>query len=121
MIEYPIDTSRMKILCSICKKPLKRDLSRYPNPVCDKCDRKALNARGKPARHMREYPEYRKRMDMILFADGGDNPVFIDGKKCWRRYKFGGWITMLDKNDGKDIGEFYKRGFLHKPRSSPKR
>jgi len=42
------------------------------------------------------------------WGDGGDNPLFVDGFKCWRRYKFGGFVTMRDFSVARDIGEFCK-------------
>jgi hypothetical protein len=87
-----------QLVCSICGKDLPNPAfaSNYPNFVCSECCKRAVNSRGEPPEHQSLY-------------DGGDNPIFIDGRKCWRRYQFGGFITMLDNLDCHDIGEFYDR------------
>lgn len=88
------------VSCAICRQPLLEGDLRYPREVCRECDRRALNAKGSKARHISQYPESRaaqaraKKGEFIDFGDDGDNPVFIDGLKCWRRYRFGGWVTM---------------------------
>ena len=89
---------KITLTCSICNQVLPNpEFARnYPNFVCRECDSRAINDRGELAEFFSQY-------------DDGDNPVFIDGKKCWRRYRFGGYITMLDESDCKDIGEFYDR------------
>jgi len=84
--------------CSICNVELDDPefASNYPNFVCRECDARALNGKGEPPHH-------------DSMHDNGDNPVFIDDIKCWRRYRFGGYITMRDKFDCADILEFYAR------------
>ena len=85
--------------CSICQRDLTLDYgngfsSNYPNMVCGVCSRKAVNAKGhKPAHNS--------------MGDWGDNPVFIDDIKCWRRYRFGGFVTMRDYHDCPSITDFY--------------
>lgn len=87
-----------QVNCAICNQALPDpDFARnYPNLVCRACDARALNAAGEPA-------------SFESMHDYDDNPVFIDGNKCWRRYRFGGHITMRDEFDCADLGEFYDR------------
>ena len=88
----------MQPKCAICNGDLDNpDFARnYPGLVCRKCDARAVNADGAPPRHESMY-------------DDGDNPVFIDGIKCWRRYKFGGYVIMRDYHDCTDMSEFYDK------------
>ncbi|MBP7582871.1 MAG: hypothetical protein KBA61_02475 [Spirochaetes bacterium] len=86
------------VTCAICGNPLGEPYSIYPRVVCPRCDSRALNERGEPARHILQKVPPGKAVDYV-FADDGDNPVFIDGIRCTRRYKFGGWVTMRDAPD----------------------
>ena len=88
----------MKVACSICGQIVANPsfARNYPGYVCRRCEARAVNERG-------ERPH-----DESMY-DGGDNPVFIDGIKCWRRYRYGGYITMRDYHDCGGIVEFYEK------------
>lgn len=88
----------MELACSICGAELNNPAfpRNYPNFVCRECDGRAVSSEGGLPRHESQY-------------DDGDNPVYIDGHKCWRRYRFGGYITMKDDYDCRSIGEFYDK------------
>lgn len=81
--------------CAICGAALTEPHSNYPRAVCPACDARALNAQGEPARHITQTVPA-DEAHRYAFTDDGDNPVFIDGIRCTRRYKFGGWVSMRD-------------------------
>ena len=80
------------LLCPICSRNLLEDfedaefIATYRGLVCRECDARALNVEGKTLGASGVYFE------------GGDNPVFIDSQKCWRRYRFGGHVTMVENS-----------------------
>jgi len=91
---YDPDGKIVNYLCAICSFPMCPVL-KYPNLICRECEHEAKNVMG-------EVPQYRGDFD-------GDNPIYIDGKKCWKIYKFGGYVTILDKLDCNNVNEFYSK------------
>jgi hypothetical protein len=77
--------------CNICgHEPVSDD---FPRLVCPRCDALALNDAASPARTSAD-------------GSGGDNPVYIDGRQCWRHYYAGGYVTMLDVDNCRDLDQF---------------
>lgn len=104
--------------CAICGGALEQispDMtSAYPNLVCWECDVKAETSDGEEPKQGSAYQEKVKAEaedpgSVNFPANPGDNPVFIDGQKCWRRYRFGGYVTRLDQFDCDDIWEFREK------------
>ena len=112
MVAYPPDEPQE--VCALCEAPFERDsierTSIYVNVVCRACDQRAVNRSGAEPATGRAYlqRESDEPIDPGVVADVGDNPVFIDGQKCWRRYKFGGHITRLDEHDCDSVEEFLR-------------
>jgi hypothetical protein len=117
MVEYPPGEPQEQ--CAICGEPFTQYGSTfaegYANLVCVTCDKQAVTEQHEPPKHGNEYSDDDTVIDddgetVTLRAppDDGDNPVFIAGQKCWRRYRFGGWITRRDDHDCDSLTEFYK-------------
>jgi hypothetical protein len=101
------------MVCPICGGEGGEPSDEPPNSVCDECDRRAVSERGAEPWHgwpPGERPDPDPDDDVIqLPPDAGENPVFIDGQKCWRRYRFGGWVTWVDEHDCDSLEEFYEK------------
>ncbi len=96
--------------CPICGGSGGDDSSPPPMVVCDECDERAVTENGTEPWHgwpPGEAPDSEPG-EVTVPPDRGANPVFVDGQKCWRRYRFGGWVTMVDEHDCDSIEEFYE-------------
>jgi hypothetical protein len=82
--------------CAICDRPHENPdfASNYVTMVCSECDSRAVNIAGNPPLWESMY-------------DSGENPVFVDGHQCWRRYRFGGYVTMRDCWNTESLEVFY--------------
>ncbi|ELY81024.1 hypothetical protein C486_07998 [Natrinema gari JCM 14663] len=113
MVSFP--PGEPQAVCALCDAPFEvydaERTSIYANVVCQACDARAVSSTGNEPAVGREYlrRESDEPIDSAVVADVGDNPVFIDGQQCWRRYKFGGWITRLDEHDCESVGEFRRK------------
>jgi hypothetical protein len=87
------------------------DSGTSPNVVCEECDEQAMNEDGEEPWHGWPPEEEPETEDGVIATppDAGENPVFIDGQKCWRRYRFGGWRTFVDEHDCDSLDEFYEK------------
>ena len=106
--------------CPICRDGPMRPRGNFPVRVCEECDQRAVNEDGdEPWTGFP--PDAQPKEDLSAIVDppsDGENPVFIDGHKCWRRYRMIGWKTYLDHYDCDTLREFYIRHGLMEPHES---
>ena len=109
--------------CSICKKKIHNsNLPAYfPHYVCQECDKRAVMKNGRLALQWFSKRVEKLRSEdpigykeIITSSDTGPNPVFIDGHKCWRRYRMGTWVTMKDIYNSWSLEEFEHNNFFNK-------
>lgn len=76
----------------------------YPGQLCVACQERAEPEPGGD--------------DLDTLGDAGPNPVYVDGIKCWRRYRQGGYLTMRDDTPCRSLNKFY--GITTLPEWSPR-
>jgi hypothetical protein len=111
---------KSRLRCAICEEQFdgiyRVAASDYEHLVCRQCDERAVTEDGSEPQFGNEYAgrdtvvENSEGKKVIQMApDVGDNPVFIDGEKCWRLYEFGGFVTLWDPYDCDSFREFHQK------------
>lgn len=108
------DSNSTQIRCAICGTPdtdARKLAIGYANPVCKACDELAVNKEGaEPWTGWKPGNEPESEPGVIqLSPDQGENPVYIAGVKCWRRYRFGGHVTRRDAFDCDSLEQFQQK------------
>lgn len=76
--------------------------------ICPACDQRVVDVDGNPGEPVLPDGLAEAGLDAVMaFEYSEPNPVFVDGKKCWRRYRFGGYVTLRDPWDCATLLEFY--------------
>jgi|CZKY01.1.fsa_nt_gi hypothetical protein len=96
--------------CAVCGEQvtgfLARFVAEYPHLVCRECKTRAVNSSGiRPPRSA--------QMDSSV-------PVYIDGYKCWRQWRFSNFVMMRDFYDSNTRDEFYFRAKRERERAAKK-
>lgn len=116
-VEYPPGEPQDE--CAICGGPFEdygpEFVSMYANVVCTSCDERAVTGDGVDPTYGIGYHDPFDDDDdddaptMRTGPDACDDPVFVDGRKCWRRYRFGGYVTRKDDFDCDSVEEFERK------------
>jgi hypothetical protein len=117
MVEFP--PGEPQEICAICREEFEHHdpefAAGYANLVCEACDEQAVTRADERPKHGNEYlgkdsfvDDDSDTLTIRLDPHVGENPVFIEGQKCWRRYRFGGWITRRDDHDCDTLEEFHE-------------
>jgi hypothetical protein len=110
----------VKNSCSICGRKFENTSlpAYFPYYVCPECDERAVLSDGQSAADWfrKKTQDLRQKdpfgyKDILSSSDTGPNPVFIDGHKCWRRYRMGSWVTMKDAYNSRNLEEFEINNF----------
>ncbi len=110
-VSYPAGLAQTE--CAVCGEPFEQYdplfAAGYANLVCESCDGRAVGAEGTRPEHGGDRNQVAGDDGPVHISTGvdtGDNPVSVDGVRCWRRYRFGGWITRRDEHNCDSLAAF---------------